>query len=106
MSSEASGRTFLAVAPNVNDTQGEPLEFSLTLIKPRFSAAHKTHGKLCTYRDPLQDLGIGTGSTKFPSQIPPPGDEDFFSTLFQLGGWVEILILITPSKRENSIRLF
>lgn len=88
MSPHANGRTFVAIALNVMDTQGEPQEFSLTLIKPRFSAAYKTHGKLCTYRDPLQDLEIGISSSKFPSQIPPPGDEDFFPASFSsVGGW-------------------
>lgn len=59
--------------------------FSPTLIKARFSAAHKTQGKLCAYSYLLQDLVIG--STKFPSQIPLPTEADFFYCFNSVGGW-------------------
>ena len=82
---------------NLKSTSG----FSLTLIKPWFSAAHKTQGKLCAYSYLLQDLVIG--STKFPSQIPQPTEVDFFFFLpFQLCGWVEVLTCIILPKSENN----
>lgn len=94
-----SGWTSVVNVPNTQGNLNSASGFSLTLIIPRFSAAHKTQGKLCASSYLLQ--GPVIGSTKFPFEIPLPSQADV-----SLCGWVGVLIFIILPKSENNPDFF